>query len=49
MMELMKKELERLEVAENCEKPFGKKTKTYFTKTEENRSCYNNFSNKDSG
>ena len=41
-MEAMKKELKRLKIAENREEPFVKETKTYYTRTEESRSRYNN-------
>ena len=44
-METMKKELKKLKVAENHEEPFMKETKTYYTRTEESRSCYNNWKN----
>ena len=44
-MEDMKKELKRLKVAENREEPFMKETKTYYTRTEESRSHYNNWKN----
>ena len=44
-MEAMKKELKRLKVAENREEPFMKETKTYYIRTEESRSRYNNWKN----
>ena len=44
-MEAMKKELKRLKIAENREEPFAKETKTFYAKTEENRSRYNNWKN----
>ena len=42
-MEAMKKELKRLKVAENREEPFAKETKTYYTRTDDNRSRYDNW------
>ena len=44
-MEKMKRELKRLKVVENREEPFGKDTKTYYTKTDDNRSRYNRWRN----
>ena len=40
--EAMKKELNRLKVAENREEPFAKETRTYYTRTDD-RSRYNNW------
>ena len=45
-MEKMKKELKNLKVAENREKPFSKETKTYYTRTDGDRSRYDNWRNK---
>ena len=44
--ENMKKELKRLKVAENCEEPFQKENKTYYTRNEDTRSRYNSWRNR---
>ena len=40
-MERMKRALKRLKVDKNREEHFGKKTKTYYTRTDDDRSRYN--------
>ena len=42
ILELMKKELKRMNVVENREEPLGKKEKTYFSRNGDNRSRLDN-------
>ena len=44
-MDIIKKGLRKMKVAENCEGPFEKENKTFYARNEDNRSRYKNWKN----